>query len=161
MSAPTYTLQQMFEDAARFQDAIGEIHARLRDSPDKDRLGDLLEQLQKVRAEAEEKVPAILKQKLEDARRAKVEMEDLARQLEESRKELDAREEKEAEKKKELAEAEAARKDSAAKPKDQPPVSKPEMQVPLPSLPEVPIVPTLGQDLRTELLTTYGGLTIR
>jgi hypothetical protein len=143
----------MFAELAEFQKAMGRVQASLRNPQDKARLGELLGQLEKARAEAEEKVPPILQEKLENARKQKADMEEMARRIDQMKADLKARQ-AEAEKKKLEAEAEKEQLPQ----KDQPQLAaKPGIK--LPSLPEVPINLKLGEDLRTELLKTYGGLT--
>jgi pyruvate/2-oxoglutarate dehydrogenase complex dihydrolipoamide acyltransferase (E2) component len=114
---------------------MGQVHARLRNPGDKAKLGELLTQLQKARADAEEQVPAILQEKLENAQKAKVEMEALSQKLTQKMEELEAQ------------------KKAAEKPAPGAP--------PLPPVPEAPVDPKRGQDLRLELLKTYGGLIVK
>jgi hypothetical protein len=125
----------MFADLAHFQQVVGRVHAGLRNPEDKAKLGELLEQLQKARAEAEENVPAVLQEKMHQAEKAKAEMQALEKQFAQKR-----------------AEVAAQRKATA----------EPDARMPSPPrLPEVPIDLKLGQDLRLEVLKEYGGLIIR
>jgi DNA-binding FrmR family transcriptional regulator len=159
MSPPAgYSLTNLFADLADFQKLMGQIHASLRNPEDKARLGELLEQLESARAEAEEKVPAILKEELEGAQKQKAEMEELAQQIDQMKEEARARREQE-----QAAEAPeeepAPQPEGAAKPGEPQVAAKPAAERPaLPSLPEVPIDALLGQDLRIEILRKYGGL---
>jgi seryl-tRNA synthetase len=130
-----YSLKDMFDGLAHFQQVVGRVHSGLRNPDDKAKLGELLEQLQKARAEAEENVPAVLQEKLQKSQKAQAEMQELKKQFTQKREEL-------AEQRKKTAQAVAS------------------MPSP-PSLPEVPIDPKLGQDLRIELLKAYGGLKIK
>jgi hypothetical protein len=148
----------MFADLAEFQETMGRIHASLRNPEDKARLGALLEQLQQARAEAEEKVPPILKEKMESAQKDKAEMEELAQQINQMQAEVEARQEKERAAEAPVEEP-APQPEPAPRPGEPQEASKPEEEVPpLPSLPEVPIDALLGQDLRVELLRKYGGM---
>jgi hypothetical protein len=131
----------MFAELTHFQEVMNRVHGSLRNPEDKAKLGEVLTQLQKARAEAEEKVPAILQEKLRHAQKAKAEMEVLAKQLREKQQELEAQ-------KKEAVEKKAAAQTAVTVPS-------------LPARPELSIDPKLGQDLRTELLKTYGGLITR
>jgi TolA-binding protein len=157
-----YTLQNMFADLRQFQAAMAEIHASLRNPEDKARLGELLEQLEEARAQAEENVPAILNKKLRDAQKQQAELEELQKQLSQVQEQLQAKEDEEARKEAEAPPEEAAEApppEEAARPGGPPVAAKPGPAVPaLPSLPEVPIDALLGQDLRVELLRNYGGL---
>jgi polyhydroxyalkanoate synthesis regulator phasin len=158
---PFYNLKAMFADLAQFQQMMDDVHAGLSNPEDKARLGELLGQLQKARAEAEEKVPGIVQEKLDDVKAQLAEMQELQKEIDQKQAELEAKNkaDAEAEKEEEVAvkEEETQAPEAAA--------AKPGMKVPalppLPSLPEVPIDPALGQDLRLEVLKTYGGLITR
>jgi polyhydroxyalkanoate synthesis regulator phasin len=131
----SYSLKDMFTELAQFQQVMDQVHARLRNPEDKARLGEVLEQLKKARAEAEEKVPAILVEKLQNAQMAKAEMEELSKQLAQKMEQLQALRNQ---------------------------AGKPGAEVPsVPPIPEVPIDPKRGQDLRLEVLKAYGGLIVR
>jgi TolA-binding protein len=158
---PSYNLNAMFADLAQFQQMMGDVQASLTNPEDKARLGDLLDQLQKARAEAEEKVPAILQDQLDKAKAKLAEMQELQIQIDQKKAELEAQKK---------AEAEAAKEKemppkAAEPPAPQTAAGKPGMDIPglppLPSLPQVPVDPALGQDLRLEILKTYGGLVTR
>jgi hypothetical protein len=125
----------MFADLAHFQEVVNRVHEGLRNPADKARLGELLEQLQKAREQAEKEIPPILEEKLQHAQRAKSEMEAVAQQFREK-----------------LIELEAQRKQATA--------SRP-VAPPVPSVPEAPIEQKSGHDLRIELLQAYGGLKIK
>jgi hypothetical protein len=136
MPPPTpYSLKDMFADLSHFQQVLDRVHGGLRNPEDKAKLGELLVQLQMARVEAEEKVPAVLQQKLQQAEKAKAEMQEFAKQFAQKREEL------------------AAQKKAAPEPGARMPSA--------PSLPEVAIDLKLGQDLRVELLKEYGGLVIK
>jgi hypothetical protein len=154
---PAYDLKSMFADLAQFQQSMGDVQASLTNPEDKARLGELLDQLQKARTEAEEIVPGILKEKLDNAKAQLAEMQELQKEIDEKKAELEG--------KVKAAEKEAAATKPEEAPAPPPVASKPGMGVPplppLPSLPPVPVDPALGQDLRLEILKTYGGLVTR
>jgi hypothetical protein len=136
MPAPSpYTLNAMFADLAHFQDVVNRVHAGLRNPANKAKLGELLEQLQKAREQAEKVIPPVLEQKLRSAQQAKSDMETLAQRVREKQTEL-----------------EAQRKQAAASLPSAPS---------LPSVPEAPVEQKSGHDLRIELLQAYGGLKIK
>jgi polyhydroxyalkanoate synthesis regulator phasin len=136
MSPPAdYSLNDMFAGLAHFQQVLDRVQGDLRNPEDKAKLGELLDQLRKARAEAEEKVPPILQEKLQNARNAKAEMEEFAKQVAQKLDELQAQKKK---------------------------ADVPGTKIPSPPLlPQVPIDPKRGQDLRVELLKAYGGLIIK
>jgi hypothetical protein len=136
MSPPAdYSLNDMFAGLAHFQQVLDRVQGDLRNPEDKAKLGELLDQLRKARAEAEEKVPPILQEKLQNARNAKAEMEEFAKQVAQK-----------------LDELQAQKKNA----------DEPGTKIPSPPLlPQVPIDPKRGQDLRVELLKAYGGLIIK
>jgi hypothetical protein len=135
MSPPDpYSLNDMFAQLAHFQNVLDRTRSGLQNPADKAKLGELLEQLRTARAQAEKKVPAVLREQLQIAQKAQMEMADLAKQLAEKAKELQARKE--------------AEKSETKTP-------------PRPAVPELRIDPERGQDLRREVLKAYGGLIIQ
>jgi glutamyl-tRNA reductase len=131
----TFSLKDLFAEVAHFQQVMDQVHTSLRNPADKAKLGELLAHLRKARAEAEEKLPPILHEKLANAQKAKAEMEDLSKQVTQK-----------------LAQLQTLKMQAA----------EPETKAPSPvPVPDVPIDPRRGQDLRVELLKAYGGLVIK
>ncbi len=151
MPAPTpYNLQNLFADVAHFQEVMGRIQSSLRNPEDKARLGELLERVEKARAAAEEQVPAILQEKKQKIEQARAAMEELQQKIDTMKEDLKAQKA-----------AKAAKEAAAAQPEDGKAAAAPgAAKAPLPTLPEVPINPALGEDLRLEVLKKYGGLVI-
>jgi hypothetical protein len=127
----------IWKDLEDFQKFMSEFHAEITDPAQKQMFGQMLDELQKARAEAEELAPGVVQDLQRDAEKTKAEADEFAKEVEQARAQAEQWEKDLAEAKKKMEEA--------------PPVP-----------PEVPIEPApvvdphLGMALGKELLEALG-----
>ncbi len=127
---PPVDFQSVMAELTVFQNAIGDIHANLKNKKNKEILGDVLDRLQGARVEAEVEYPKAMDLIQSTAQQAKAEAEQALAQIDQKKAAVKQR----------MAEIQAAQKAAPAKP----------------ASPEAKVDPALGQKLRSELLERFG-----
>ncbi len=129
MEAPV-DFQSVMAELTVFQNAIGDIHAKLKNKKNKEILGDVLDRLKSARADTEVEYPKAMDLIQSTAQQSKAKAEQALAQIAQKKAAIEQRQ----------AEIQAAQKAVPSKP----------------ALSEAKVDPALGQKLRSELLERFG-----
>lgn len=130
---PPLSFPEVMAMLSKFQEALGNVHSSLTLPNEREMLGGILEQLQTQRAKAEELFPQVMGEMKKTAEESRAKAEAMQSQIEQGKAEA----------------AELLAKSPRPAPAKERPAAAPK--------PEAKIDPTLGQQLRQELLEKFGG----